>query len=112
MVDVRHSLGSDPNIEVPERESAPGSGTTVHFEARPPKAARCVEPEVKSVVVAESGKNPNVAAETTHVTRPRGVARWLSPSSWVIAFENHWVFIAVGLSLLALFVCAARLRGN
>lgn len=112
MVVLRHLVGSDPNIQISDEESTLGSAVTVHFDARVPKAARRIDPEGQSVVVAEPGRTLNVVVETTHVTRLRGVARWLSPNQWVITFENHWVFVAVGFCLVALLVCVARLRGH
>ena len=111
MVVLRQGSDSNPNIEVLDDERAAGSTVTVHFEARPPNAARRVEPEAQSVVVVQLGKNLGAAAETTHVTRPRGLARWLSPKLWLISVENHWVFLAVGLAVAALLFCTARLRG-
>jgi hypothetical protein len=112
MVELQRSDVANPPAELSDQESNPGSVGTLHFEARSPKAAHRVEPEGQSVVVTQLGRSLGAATETTHVTRPRGLARWLSAKYWIISIENHWVFIAVGLSVVVLVFCAARLRGH
>jgi len=112
MVVLRHLDGSDPNIEFCNEESGPGSAVTMHFNARSPKAAHGLVPELPSVVVRDAQLASRLSsAETTYITRPRGWARWLSPKLWVITLENHWVFVALGLLLVSLLFVATRMRG-
>ncbi len=114
MVVLRHLLGSDPSIEVADEERLGASAITLHFEARPPKAARSVEQDSRSVVVSDAqvGKNATFGdpADVTQVTRTRGIARWLSPSHWVILLESNWVVVVVGISVLVLLMCAVKLH--
>jgi len=112
MPDLRHLNGSNPTIEVCDSETASGTAVAVHFEARPPKAPHSVEQEIPSVVIGSTPPAKDGCAEVTHVTRPRGLARWLSLKVWVIAVERHWVFIALSIAVSALLICAAKLHGS
>ncbi len=114
MVVLRHLVGSDPSIEFADEESIGNAAVTQHFNAQPPKAARRIEPEKRSVVIneAQSAKMPMGVdpADVTQVTRPRGASKWLTASHWLILFETNWVVFVIGLSVLGLLVCAVRLR--
>ena len=114
MVVLRHLVGSDPSIEFADEEHVGNAAVTLHFEPRPPKAAVSIEQEQRSVVITDpySPRVPGAGdpADVTQVTRPRGVARWLTLNHWIILLESNWVVVVVGLSVLVLLVCAVRLR--
>jgi hypothetical protein len=114
MVVLRHLVGSDPSIEFADEDNIGNAAVTLHFNAQPPKAARRLEPDKHSVVINEaqgpkmpSGGDP---ADVTQVTRPRGAAKWLTASHWLVLLESNWVLFVIGLSVLGLLVCAVRLR--
>jgi hypothetical protein len=113
MAVLRHLVGSDPSIAVSDEEIAAGVAVTLHFEARHPKPSHSIEQNTPSIVISNTplGKHLGNAAEVTHITRPRGMARWFSLNTWIILLESHWVFIALGLSVLALLICTAKLHG-
>jgi len=114
MVVLRHLIGSDPSIQVADDDCLGNAAVTLHFEARPPKAALSIEQDKRSVVItdAQLGRNPlpGDPADVTQVTRQRGVARWLSLRHWIILLESNWVVVAVGFSVFMLLFCAVRLR--
>jgi hypothetical protein len=114
MVVLRHLIGSDPSIEVADEETGAESAVTVLFDARPPKAALTVEQDQHSVVVRDIQVDSKAllsdVAEVTQVTRTKGIARLLSFRHWVIFVESNWVVAVVGLSVVALLICAIRLR--
>jgi len=109
----RHLDGLDPHMEASEHEVDGGAPVSVHFEAHPLKAPRTIEQEPQSIVISNlvPGKNLASALDDTHVTRRRGVVRWLSLSTWIILLESQWVLVALGVSVLLLLVCAAKLHG-
>jgi hypothetical protein len=113
MVVLRHLVGSDPSIEVADEERRGEAAITLHFEARPPKAALSIEQDTRSVVLSDAlfAKSAFLgdASDVTQVTRTRGIARWFTLRHWVILLESNWVVIVVGLSALVLVICAIRL---
>ncbi len=115
MVVLRHLIGSDPSIEVADEERREDATVTLHFEARPPKAALSIEQDARSVVIRDTQfgkKNACLGdpSDITQVTRTRGSARWLTLKHWIIFLESNWVAIFVGLSVLILMICAIRFR--
>ncbi len=113
MVVLRHLVGSDPSIEFADEEYIGNAAVTLHFEPRPPKAAVSIEQDQRSVVIAEPFARvpgPGDPADVTQVTRPRGVARWLTLNHWIILLESNWVVVVVGFSVLVLLICAVRLH--
>lgn len=114
MAVLRRLGGSDPNIEVADEQRAGDALVPLHFDPRQPKAALSIEQDTRSVVVSDNPvmKNANLGdpSDVTQVTRARGIAKWFTVSHWVILFESNWVIIVVGLSAVALLICAIRLR--
>jgi hypothetical protein len=100
MVDSRHLAGSNPDVQIADEETNPELPTTVHFDARPPRAATHVQPETRSVVIRELGGAPTPydPADVTQTIRPR--AGTLPRPGKVIAWvERHWVSLAIGVSV-------------
>ena len=114
MVVLRHLVGSDPSIEIADEQPGSDAALTLHFEARPPRAALSIRQDARSVVISDTQRGSNAVisdvSDVTQVTRTKGIARWLTLRHWVILLESNWVVLVVGLSVLVLLICAIKLR--
>jgi len=116
MVILRHLVGSDPSIEIADEQPGNNAALTLHFEARPPRAALSIRQDTRSVVISDAQRGSTAIisdlSDVTQVTRTKGSARWLTSRHWVILLESNWVVVVVGLSVLVLLICAIKLRQN
>ncbi len=112
MVVQRHLTGSDPSIEVTDRELGGDSALTVHFKERRPKAALEIAQEARSVVIHDvaSGTVAGDPAEVTQVTRTKREGHGWTAGVWLVWVETHWIVIVIAIALLTLLVVAVHLR--
>jgi hypothetical protein len=98
MTESRHPFGSDPDVEVADEAANASSPGTVHFDARPVRAARCIEQEVESVVIRQACPAPLDPADVTLTVRDRARSR-SALSRFVAWLEARWVLLIVALAL-------------
>ena len=112
MVPPEYVAEPEPEIESLEEQRDVDDPVTVHFDARPLRAATRLEQESRSVVVRETSSNapPRDPGDVTVTLRARAGAR-PGQSGLVAWVEARWVVAAVALAIpLVLLLGVTLLR--